>query len=90
VNPDNSPAIVSNETEASLDYARQLHETMLDGVASWGDPSNNQAFLAGQLALSSSKNGQVGNRVSPFRLLGRATSGKLRPTRAAAAPWAVR
>lgn len=52
VNPDNSPAIVSNETEASLDYARQLKETMLDGVASWGDPSNNQAFLAGQLALT--------------------------------------
>ena len=52
VNPDNSPAINSPETQASIDYARALYETMIDGVASWGDPSNNQAFLAGQISLT--------------------------------------
>ena len=51
-NPDNTPAIRSAETQASIDYARALYETMIDGVASWGDPSNNQAFLAGKIALT--------------------------------------
>ena len=51
-NPDNSPAIVSNETLASIDFAQQLYETMIDGVASWGDPSNNQAFLAGKIGMT--------------------------------------
>jgi multiple sugar transport system substrate-binding protein len=52
VNPDNSPAIVSAETQSSIEFAQQLYETMIDGVASWGDPSNNQAFLAGQIGLT--------------------------------------
>jgi multiple sugar transport system substrate-binding protein len=52
VNADNSPAIVSAETLSSIEYAQQLFETMIDGVASWGDPSNNQAFLAGQISLT--------------------------------------
>ena len=52
MNPDNTPAINSTQTLASIEYAQQLYETMIDGVASWGDPSNNQAFLAGQLALT--------------------------------------
>ena len=29
-----------------------MHETMIDGVGSWLDPSNNQAFLAGQIGLT--------------------------------------
>jgi multiple sugar transport system substrate-binding protein len=52
MNPDNSPAINSTQTQASIEYVQQLYETMIDGVASWGDPNNNQAFLAGQLALT--------------------------------------
>ncbi|MGH7659856.1 MAG: ABC transporter substrate-binding protein [Vulcanimicrobiaceae bacterium] len=52
VNPDNSPAINSAETQASIDYARALYETMIDGVAAWGDANNNQAFLAGQISLT--------------------------------------
>src|SRR5579875_2498005 len=52
VNPDNSPAIDSPETQASIDYVRELYETMIDGVASWNDASNNQAFLAGQISLT--------------------------------------
>ena len=51
-NPDNSIAINSPQTLQALDYARELHETMIDGVASWLDPSNNQAFLAGQIGMT--------------------------------------
>ncbi|MBV8150539.1 MAG: extracellular solute-binding protein, partial [Candidatus Eremiobacteraeota bacterium] len=52
VNPDNTPAINSEATLACIDYVRQLYETEIDGVASWGDPSNNQAFLAGKIGLT--------------------------------------
>lgn len=52
VNPDSTPAINSPATLACLDYVKQLYETMIPGVASWGDPSNNQAFLAGQIGLT--------------------------------------
>ncbi|MFN2460155.1 MAG: ABC transporter substrate-binding protein [Candidatus Velthaea sp.] len=51
-NPDNSVAINSPQTIAALEWAKQLHATMIDGVASWLDPSNNQAFLAGQIGLT--------------------------------------
>ena len=51
-NPDNSVAINSPQTVQALEYAKQLHETMIDGVGSWLDPSNNQAFLAGQIGLT--------------------------------------
>jgi multiple sugar transport system substrate-binding protein len=51
-NPDNSIAINSAETVHALEYAKQLYETMIAGVAGWGDPSNNQAFLSGQIGLT--------------------------------------
>jgi multiple sugar transport system substrate-binding protein len=51
-NPDNSIAINSSETNAALEYAKALYETMITGVAGWGDPSNNQAFLAGQIGMT--------------------------------------
>lgn len=51
-NPDNSIAINSPETANALEYARALYETMIDGVSGWLDPSNNQAFLAGQCGLT--------------------------------------
>jgi multiple sugar transport system substrate-binding protein len=51
-NPDNSVAINSAETTNALEYAKSLYETMIEGVSSWLDPSNNQAFLAGQCGLT--------------------------------------
>ena len=51
-NPDNSIAINSTETANALEYAKQLYETMIPGVSGWGDPSNNQAYLAGQISLT--------------------------------------
>ncbi len=52
VNADNSIAINSPETVHALEYAKQLYETMIPGVSGWLDPSNNQAFLAGQIGLT--------------------------------------
>jgi ABC-type glycerol-3-phosphate transport system substrate-binding protein len=37
--------INSPETEKALDYAKQLYDNMIPGVASWNDASNNKAFL---------------------------------------------
>jgi multiple sugar transport system substrate-binding protein len=42
----------SPETIASLEYAKQLYETFVPGTLSWQDPSNNQAFLDGQISLT--------------------------------------
>jgi multiple sugar transport system substrate-binding protein len=41
--------INSPETEKALDYAKQLYDNMIPGVASWNDASNNKAFLAGEI-----------------------------------------
>ena len=45
-------AINSKETLAALEYAKQLYPTFIPGTMSWLDPSNNKAFLAGQVALT--------------------------------------
>ena len=42
----------SPETIASLEYAKQLYETFVPGTLSWQDPSNNKAFLDGQISLT--------------------------------------
>jgi multiple sugar transport system substrate-binding protein len=39
----------SPETEKALEWAKQLYDNMIPGVASWNDASNNKAFLAGEL-----------------------------------------
>jgi multiple sugar transport system substrate-binding protein len=39
----------SPETEKALNYAKQLYQTMIPGVAAWNDASNDQAFLAGEI-----------------------------------------
>jgi multiple sugar transport system substrate-binding protein len=39
----------SPETAKALEYAKQLYENMIPGVASWNDASNNKAFLAGEI-----------------------------------------
>ena len=49
---DNKVAINSKETIAALEYARQLYETFIPGTASWLDPSNNKAFLAGEIGVT--------------------------------------
>jgi multiple sugar transport system substrate-binding protein len=45
--------INSPETVKALEYAKQLYETFIPGTASWNDSSNNKAFLAGELYLTS-------------------------------------
>jgi len=45
-------AINSKETVAALEYARELYPTFVPGTLSWLDPSNNKAFLAGQISLT--------------------------------------
>jgi multiple sugar transport system substrate-binding protein len=39
----------SPETEKALEYAKQLYENMIPGVAAWNDASNNKAFLANEI-----------------------------------------
>jgi multiple sugar transport system substrate-binding protein len=39
----------SPETEKALNYAKQLYENMISGVAGWNDASNNKAFLANEI-----------------------------------------
>jgi multiple sugar transport system substrate-binding protein len=45
-------AIDSPETVAALEYAMKLYDTFIPGVLSWQDPSNNKAFLAGDISLT--------------------------------------
>jgi multiple sugar transport system substrate-binding protein len=51
-NEDNTVAINSNETVAALEYAKELYQTFVPGTLSWLDPSNNKAFLAGEIGLT--------------------------------------
>jgi multiple sugar transport system substrate-binding protein len=45
--------IDSPETEKALNYAKQLYENMIPGVASWNDASNNKAFLGNEIHWAS-------------------------------------
>jgi multiple sugar transport system substrate-binding protein len=45
-------AINSRETIAALEYAKELYQTFAPGTLSWLDPSNNKAFLAGEIGLT--------------------------------------
>jgi multiple sugar transport system substrate-binding protein len=42
----------SKETIAALNYAKELYPQMIPGTLSWGDPSNNKAFLAGEVSIT--------------------------------------
>ena len=44
--------INSPETIAALEYSKQLYQTFIPGTLSWQDPSNNKAFLDGQVSLT--------------------------------------
>jgi multiple sugar transport system substrate-binding protein len=48
-----SRVVIDNpQTIEALEYARQLYETFIPGTLSWLDPSNNKAFLAGEISLT--------------------------------------
>ena len=49
---DSKLAINSPQTEVALEYAKELYQTFAPGTLSWGDPSNNKAFLAGEIGLT--------------------------------------
>jgi multiple sugar transport system substrate-binding protein len=49
VDKDDKVVINSPETEKALNYGKALYDTMVPGVASWNDASNNKAFLAGEI-----------------------------------------
>ena len=44
--------IDSPETVKALEYVKQLYDTFIPGTLSWLDPSNNKAFLDGQVSLT--------------------------------------
>ncbi len=48
----NQLALNSKETVAALEYAKELYQTFAPGTLSWLDPSNNKAFLAGEISLT--------------------------------------
>ncbi len=52
VDENNRVAINSKETDAALEYAKKLYATFAPGTLSWLDPSNNKAFLAGEISLT--------------------------------------
>jgi multiple sugar transport system substrate-binding protein len=52
VDEQNQVVINSRETLAALEYAKELYQTFVNGTLSWLDPSNNKAFLAGDISLT--------------------------------------
>jgi len=52
VDENNRVVINSKETIAALEYGRALFQTFVPGTLSWLDPSNNKAFLAGEISLT--------------------------------------
>ena len=52
---DKSDKVVINspETAKALEYVKALYETFIPGTAAWNDASNNKAFIAGDLHLTS-------------------------------------
>jgi multiple sugar transport system substrate-binding protein len=45
-------AINRKETIEALKFARAMYPTQIDGVLSWGDPSNNKAYIAEQISMT--------------------------------------
>jgi multiple sugar transport system substrate-binding protein len=52
VDKDNNVIIDSPETVAALEYAKEFYQTFTAGTLSWLDPSNNKAFLSGEIGLT--------------------------------------
>jgi multiple sugar transport system substrate-binding protein len=45
-------AINRKETLDALKFAKAMYPAQIDGVLSWGDPSNNKAFIAEQISMT--------------------------------------
>jgi len=50
VDENDQVVINSPETVAALEYAKEFYKTFVPGTLSWLDPSNNKAFLDGQVS----------------------------------------
>ena len=46
-------AINRRETIEALKYAAEMYKTLIQGVLAWQDPSNNKAYAAGDISLTS-------------------------------------
>lgn len=53
VDKNDKVVINSPETAKSLEFVKGLYETFIPGTASWNDSSNNKAYVAGDLYLTS-------------------------------------
>ncbi|MDQ2927106.1 MAG: ABC transporter substrate-binding protein [Pseudomonadota bacterium] len=52
VDKNNKVVIDSPETMKALEYGKELYATFIPGTLSWLDPSNNKAFLDGQISVT--------------------------------------
>ncbi len=52
VDKSNKVVIDSPETMKALEYGKELYATFIPGTLSWLDPSNNKAFLDGQISVT--------------------------------------
>ncbi len=52
VEEDGKVAINRPATIEALKYGRELYQTFIPGVLSWQDPSNNKAFIAGDISIT--------------------------------------
>lgn len=52
VDKDSKVVIDSPETLKALEYGKELYATFIPGTLSWLDPSNNKAFLDGQISVT--------------------------------------
>ena len=52
VDKSNKVVIDSPETMKALEYGKELYANFIPGTLSWLDPSNNKAFLDGQISVT--------------------------------------
>jgi multiple sugar transport system substrate-binding protein len=52
IDEDNQVVIDNPKTIEALEYAKELYATFIPGTLSWLDQSNNKAFLAGEIGLT--------------------------------------
>ncbi len=52
VDADGKVSINRRETIDALNYVKELYPTMIEGTLSWQDPSNNKAFIAEQISMT--------------------------------------
>jgi multiple sugar transport system substrate-binding protein len=53
VDEDGKIAINRRETLDALHFAREMYPTMIGGTLAWQDPSNNKAYIAGDISMTS-------------------------------------